>query len=166
MFDSLYNAIDFLLPFQWLSHTFMKNAFIAILIITPLFGLLSTMVVSNKMSFFADSLGHGAFTGIALGILLGGMDPMWGATLFSVCFAIAITVIKNKGTSSTDTIIGVFSSMSIALGLVLMSFSSSLSKFSSYLVGDLLSISQGQIVLLIFVLISVITLYKLKYLTC
>ena len=159
MFDSLYNAIDFLLPFQWLSHTFMKNAFIAILIITPLFGLLSTMVVSNKMSFFADSLGHGAFTGIALGILLGGMDPMWGATLFSVCFAIAITVIKNKGTSSTDTIIGVFSSMSIALGLVLMSFSSSLSKFSSYLVGDLLSISQGQIVLLI----AVITLWVLIF---
>lgn len=163
MFDSLYNAIDFLLPFQWPSHTFMKNAFIAILIITPLFGLLSTMVVSNKMSFFADSLGHGAFTGIALGILLGGMDPMWGATLFSVCFAIAITVIKNKGTSSTDTIIGVFSSMSIALGLVLMSFSSSLSKFSSYLVGDLLSISQGQIVLLIFVFIAVITLWVLIF---
>ena len=163
MFDSLYNAIDFLLPFQWLSHTFMKNAFIAILIITPLFGLLSTMVVSNKMSFFADSLGHGAVTGIALGILLGGMDPMWGATLFSVCFAIAITVIKNKGTSSTDTIIGVFSSMSIALGLVLMSFSSSLSKFSSYLVGDLLSISQGQIVLLIFVFIAVITLWVLIF---
>ena len=53
MFDTLYNAIDLILPFQWLSHTFMKNAFIAIIIITPLFGLLSTMVVSNKMSFFA-----------------------------------------------------------------------------------------------------------------
>ena len=163
MFDTLYNAIDMLLPFQWLSHTFMKNAFIAILIITPLFGLLSTMVVSNKMSFFADSLGHGAFTGIAVGILLGGIDPMWGATLFSVCFAIAITIIKNKGTSSTDTIIGVFSSTSIALGLVLMSFSSSLSKFSSYLVGDLLSISKGEIILLIFVFITVIILWALLF---
>ena len=119
MFDTLYNAIDLILPFQWLSHTFMKNAFIAIIIITPLFGLLSTMVVSNKMSFFADSLGHGAFTGIAVGILLGGIDPMWGATLFSICFAIAITIIKNKGTSSTDTIIGVFSSTSIAFGIAI-----------------------------------------------
>ena len=163
MFDTLYNAIDLILPFQWLSHTFMKNAFIAILIITPLFGLLSTMVVSNKMSFFADSLGHGAFTGIAVGILLGGIDPMWGATLFSICFAIAITIIKNKGTSSTDTIIGVFSSTSIALGLVLMSFSSSLSKFSSYLVGDLLSISQNQIILLIFVFIAIIVLWSLIF---
>ena len=163
MFDTLYNVIDLILPFQWLSHTFMKNAFIAIIIITPLFGLLSTMVVSNKMSFFADSLGHGAFTGIAVGILLGGIDPMWGATLFSICFAIAITIIKNKGTSSTDTIIGVFSSTSIALGLVLMSFSSSLSKFSSYLVGDLLSISQNQIILLIFVFIAIIVLWSLIF---
>lgn len=163
MFDTLYNAIDLILPFQWLSHTFMKNAFIAIIIITPLFGLLSTMVVSNKMSFFADSLGHGAFTGIAVGILLGGIDPMWGATLFSICFAIAITIIKNKGTSSTDTIIGVFSSTSISLGLVLMSFSSSLSKFSSYLVGDLLSISQNQIILLIFVFIAIIVLWSLIF---
>lgn len=163
MFDTLYNAIDLILPFQWLSHTFMKNAFIAIIIITPLFGLLSTMVVSNKMSFFADSLGHGAFTGIAVGILLGGIDPMWGATLFSICFAIAITIIKNKGTSSTDTIIGVFSSTSIALGLVLMSFSSSLSKFSSYLVGDLLSISQNQMILLIFVFIAIIVLWSLIF---
>lgn len=163
MFDTLYNAIDLILPFQWLSHTFMKNAFIAIIIITPLFGLLSTMVVSNKMSFFADSLGHGAFTGIAVGILLGGIDPMWGATLFSIFFAIAITIIKNKGTSSTDTIIGVFSSTSIALGLVLMSFSSSLSKFSSYLVGDLLSISQNQIILLIFVFIAIIVLWSLIF---
>ena len=163
MFDTLYNAIDLILPFQWLSHTFMKNAFIAIIIITPLFGLLSTMVVGNKMSFFADSLGHGAFTGIAVGILLGGIDPMWGATLFSICFAIAITIIKNKGTSSTDTIIGVFSSTSIALGLVLMSFSSSLSKFSSYLVGDLLSISQNQIILLIFVFIAIIVLWSLIF---
>ena len=163
MFDTLYNAIDLILPFQWLSHTFMKNAFIAIIIITPLFGLLSTMVVSNKMSFFADSLGHGAFSGIAVGILLGGIDPMWGATLFSICFAIAITIIKNKGTSSTDTIIGVFSSTSIALGLVLMSFSSSLSKFSSYLVGDLLSISQNQIILLIFVFIAIIVLWSLIF---
>ena len=163
MFDTLYNAIDLILPFQWLSHTFMKNAFIAIIIITPLFGLLSTMVVSNKMSFFADSLGHGAFTGIAVGILLGGIDPMWGATLFSICFAIAVTIIKNKGTSSTDTIIGVFSSTSIALGLVLMSFSSSLSKFSSYLVGDLLSISQNQIILLIFVFIAIIVLWSLIF---
>lgn len=159
MINGLYDFIDLILPFQWVSHTFMKNALLAVLLVTPLFGILGTMVVSNKMSFFADSLGHGAFTGIALGILFGGMDPIWGATLFSICFAIAITIIKNKGNSSTDTIIGVFSSSAIALGLVLMSYSSSISKFSSYLVGDLLSITPSEIILLLIVLISVAVLW-------
>jgi len=159
MFDGLYNFIDLILPFQWLSHTFMKNALLAVLLVTPLFGILGTMVVSNKMSFFADSLGHGTFTGIALGILFGRMDPLWGATLFSICFAIAITIIKNKGNSSTDTVIGVFSSTAIALGLVLMSYSSSISKFSSYLVGDLLSITTAEIIRLFVVLIFVILLW-------
>ena len=159
MFDAIYDFIDLILPFQWVSYDFMKNALLAVLLVTPLFGLLSTMVVSNKMSFFADSLGHGSFTGIALGILFGGFDPLLGATLFSIFFAIAITIIKNKGTSSTDTIIGVFSSIAVALGLVLMSFSSSLSKFSSYLIGDLLSITSSEIILLLIVFIVVIIIW-------
>ena len=51
-------------------YEFMRNALAAILIITPLFGLIGTMVVNNKMAFFSDALGHSAFTGIALGMLL------------------------------------------------------------------------------------------------
>ena len=47
MFDFIYNLMDTLLPFQWLSYTFMKNALLAVLIVTPLFGFLSTMVVNN-----------------------------------------------------------------------------------------------------------------------
>ena len=159
MFDTIYNFIDSILPFQWVSYDFMKNALLAVILVTPLFGLLSTMVVSNKMSFFADSLGHSTFTGIALGILFGGFDPLWGATLFSIFFAISITIIKHKGNSSTDTIIGVFSSTAVALGLVLMSFSSSLSKFSSYLVGDLLSIDTSEIILLFGVFVIVIVIW-------
>ena len=132
MLESLYRFIDIILPFQWVQYDFMKNALIAVLLVTPLFGILGTMVVNNKMAFFADSLGHGAFTGIAIGILVGGISPTWGATIFSIFFAIAITLIKNKGNSSTDTIIGVFSSIAIALGLVLMSLGGNMNKFSSY----------------------------------
>lgn len=159
MFDSLYGLIDLLLPFQWLQYDFMKNALLAILLVTPLFGILGTMVVNNKMAFFADSLGHGAFTGIAIGILFGGISPLWGATIFSIIFAIAITVIKNKGNSSTDTIIGVFSSIAIALGLVLMSLGGNLNKFSSYLVGDLLSITPSEIILLLILFIAIILIW-------
>lgn len=65
---SIWYALVDLLPFQWAepgSMLFMKNALLAVLIISPLFGLLSTMVVENHMAFFSDALGHSAFTGIA-----------------------------------------------------------------------------------------------------
>ena len=55
---------------EMLDYEFMKNALLAISIITPLFGLIGTMIVNNKMAFFSDALGHSAFTGIALGMLL------------------------------------------------------------------------------------------------
>mgnify|MGYP000597513250 CR=1 FL=1 len=48
-------------------YDFMRNAFLAVLIITPLFGILGTMIVNNKMAFFSDALGHSALTGIAVG---------------------------------------------------------------------------------------------------
>ena len=107
---------------EWLEYDFMKNAFLAVLLITPLFGLLSTMVVSNRMAFFSDSLGHGAFTGLAIGAVVGIISPMQSLILFSVVFALLITWIKNKSSASTDTIIGVFSSTGIALGLMMMSY--------------------------------------------
>ena len=52
-------------------YDFMRNAFLAVLIITPLFGILGTMIVNNKMAFFSDALGHSALTGIAVGVVCG-----------------------------------------------------------------------------------------------
>ena len=69
--SGIYAMMDTLLPFEWLHYTFMKNALIAILLLTPLFGMLGTMAVDNKMAFFSDALGHSALTGIAIGVVLG-----------------------------------------------------------------------------------------------
>ena len=118
--ENIYSLLDMLLPFEWLEYNFMKNAFLAVLLITPLFGVLSTMVVSNRMAFFSDSLGHAAFTGIAIGALAGIMSPMVSLIVFSVIFALLITYIKNTSSASADTVIGVFSSVGIALGLMLV----------------------------------------------
>ena len=154
--ESLYDIMNMLLPFEWAEHTFMKNAFLAILLVTPLFGLLSTMVVSNRMAFFSDSLGHGAFTGIAIGVLLGFASPLTSLMVFSVGFAWFITYIKTKSTASTDTIIGVFSSTAIALGLMLMSGGGGFNKFSTYLIGDVLSITPEDLQTLLLVALFVL----------
>lgn len=155
LIDYIYALIDIVLPFEWVSYTFMKNALLAILLVTPLFGLLSTMVVSNRMAFFSDSLGHGAFTGIAIGVLLGATSPLLALVIFSIVFAIFITYIKNKSTASTDTIIGVFSSTAIALGLMIMSYGGGFNKFSSFLIGDVLSITSDDLAALLTVFVLV-----------
>lgn len=146
--EFIYEVINTVLPFQWAQYAFMKNALIAVLLVTPLFGILGTMVINNRMAFFSDSLGHGAYTGIAIGVLAGLANPLWCATAFSIVFAVVITLVKNKSRASTDTIIGVFSSTAVALGLVLMSMGGNFSKYSSYLIGDLLSITPLEILML------------------
>ncbi|MBP8597922.1 MAG: metal ABC transporter permease [Selenomonas sp.] len=161
--DVIYTAMNVLLPFEWASHAFMKNAFLAILLVTPLFGLLSTMVVSNRMAFFSDSLGHGAFTGIAIGVLFGSVSPLMSLLAFSVVFALFITYIKSKSTASTDTIIGVFSSTAIALGLMIMSYGGGFNKFSSFLIGDVLSITDDDLQALVIVFVLVIIAWALLF---
>ena len=162
MMALLYSMLS-LLPFDWLSHNFMKNAFLAVLLVTPLFGLLSTMVVSNRMAFFSDSLGHGAFTGIAIGVLLGSMSPLLSLIVFSVLFALFITYIKNKSNSGADTVIGVFSSTAIALGLMIMSLGGGFQKFSSYMIGDLLSITPGDIASLAAIFVIVLLVWMVIF---
>ena len=161
--EIIYGVMDTLLPFEWASHMFMKNALLAILLVTPLFGLLSTMVVSNRMAFFSDSLGHGAFTGIAIGVLLGVVSPLVSLVAFSILFALCITYIKNKSTASTDTIIGVFSSTAIALGLMIMTAGGGFNKFSSFLIGDVLSITEEDLQALALVFLLVIGGWALLY---
>jgi zinc transport system permease protein len=163
MLNGWYNLIGAILPFAWANHFFMKNALLAILLVTPLFGLLGTMVVSNRMAFFSDSLGHGAFTGIAIGAVIGLVQPIAAATVFSVIFAVVITLIKNKSRVSTDTVIGVFSSTAVALGLVILSFSGSFNQYSAYLVGDILSIEPVEIILLIFVFVAIVVMWVLLF---
>ena len=143
--DLIYDGMDMLLPFAWVEYTFMKNALLAILLMTPLFGLLSTMVVSSRMAFFSDSLGHGAFTGIAIGALVGMASPLTSLILFSIVFALLITYIKHRTAASADTVIGVFSSTAIAVGLMIMSRGGGFSKFSPLLIGDILSITPADL---------------------
>ena len=161
--DAIYSIMDAILPFSWLSFDFMKNALLAVLLITPLFGILSTMVVSNHMAFFSDSLGHGAFTGLAIGAVVGIFSPMSSLIMFSVIFALLITWIKNKSKASTDTIIGVFSSTGIALGLMLMSYGGSFNKYATYLIGDILSITPEELGMLLLVLVLVLVLWGLLF---
>lgn len=165
MLHNVYAILDKILPFSWMQYTFMKNALVAVILATPLFGLLGTMVVNNKMAFFSDSIGHSALTGIAVGIIAGIKQPLWSMIIFSVILSIIITFVKKSNISSPDTIIGVFSSASVALGVVILSMGKwgGFNKYTSYLIGDLLGISEVEIAMLFVTLGIAIMLWFAIY---
>ena len=154
--EFIYNIMETLLPFEFLKFDFMKNALIAILIISPLFAVCGTMVINNKMAYFSDALGHSALTGISIGTLFSLDNYLFSMIGFAVLFALLLSYIKSKDKSSADTLISILSSVSIAVGLVILSFSGNFSKYSNYLVGDILSVSKADILFLVsaFVLVS------------
>ena len=154
-----YSIIDFLFPFEWAQYDFMKNALLGVLLVTPMFGILGTMVVNNKMSFFSDALGHSALTGIAVGVMFGINNTLVSMLAFSILLTIAIINVKNAKTASVDTIIGVFSSSAVALGIVILSYNGGFNKYSAYLIGDLLSISNNDIFMLIISFIAVLLIW-------
>lgn len=145
--------------FSWLQYDFMKYAFLAVLIIAPLFGLMGTMIVNRKMAFFSDALGHSALTGIAVGVVFGVEDTNVSMVVFAVVFALLLNQISSRISASTDTVISVFSSCSIALGLAILSKGGNFSKYSSILVGDILSITREEILYLILIFIITVVFW-------
>ena len=163
----LWYAIVDLLPFEWAesgSMYFMKNALLAVLVISPLFGILSTMVVHSRMSFFSDALGHSAFTGIAIGTLCGLADPLWMAVLLAAVFALLFTYVRRKSNMASDTVIGVFSSTAVALGIFIATFGGgSFTQYNSLLIGDILSVEPAKIALLAVILLVVVLLWLCSF---
>ena len=161
--ELLYTIIDTVLPLEALTFTFMKNAFLAILLLTPLLGLLGTMAVNQQMAFFSDALGHSALTGIGLGIVLGVSSDLLAMLIFGIVWALLISRIKQTGAASTDTIISVFSSTSIAAGLLILSRGGGFAKYSTLLVGDVLAVTQRDLLYLLIALIAGILLWAAMY---
>lgn len=146
MMEAYYKIIENILPFVWIKYDFMKNALLAVVCVTPLFALVGTMVVGKRMAFFSDVLGHSALTGIALGVLLGFRDPFWAMLVFIVVLAVAVNAFKGITKGSSDTVLGVFFAVVVALGIVILSKGGGFSKFTSYLIGDILAVSPPQII--------------------
>ena len=160
--EMIYSFME-LLPVSMFQYDFMKNAFLAAILIAPLFALLGTMAVNNKMAFFSDALGHSAFTGIGLGVLLGMEDPLLAMLAFGIFLGLVITKVKSANMVSSDTVISVFSSAAMALGIVILSASGGFAKYSSYLIGDILTVGQKDLVTIAIVLVVAYVLWMVLY---
>ncbi|MBR6443635.1 MAG: metal ABC transporter permease [Clostridia bacterium] len=161
--DTIYSILGAILPSEAYQFTFMKNAFLAVLLLTPLLGLLGTMAVNHQMAFFSDALGHSALTGIGLGIILGLRNDLVAMLVFGIIWAILICVIKQSGSASADTVISVFSSTSVAAGLLILARGGKFAKYSALLIGDILAVTPGDLLWLLLALIATLAFWALLY---
>ncbi|MFP5424638.1 MAG: metal ABC transporter permease [Gammaproteobacteria bacterium] len=146
-----------------LAYGFVINALIAGLMIGPVLGGLGTLVVVKRFAFFSEAVGHAALTGVAIGILLG--EPYTGpyGSLFGYCllFGILLNFLRNRTGLSPDTLIGVFLSVSLALGaslLLMLAGKINVHILENVLFGSVLTVSAQDLVVLGIVAILVLAL--------
>lgn len=134
---------------------FLQRAFLAGLLISGLCSVLSVFVVYQKLAFIGQGISHAAFGGIALGLLITGADsPNALVNLITALFALAIAALITESTRdsklSSDTAIGVFFAVSMALGLVLLALRENYTAQAfSYLFGSILAVSQQDLYLIL-----------------
>jgi zinc transport system permease protein len=150
--------VDFLgkaFPYDWLEPTFMRRALIGLLLIAPACASMGVQVVSFRMAFFSDAISHSAFTGVALGLILG-VDPRLSMVLFGVLVGCGVLIMARKAEMSTDTVIGVFFAAVVALGIVIVSARAGLVRyFEGVLFGDVLAIRPADLWVILLLSVSV-----------
>ncbi len=137
-----------LLPLDCLQPRFMQQALLALLLLTPMAAVLGVQVINFRMAFFSDAIGHSAFAGVALGLMLS-VDPRLSMPLFGVLVGLAVMTVRRKSNLSADTAIGIVFSAVVAFGLAVVSRASGVARdMQQFLYGDILTISEGEILFL------------------
>lgn len=131
--------------FELITLPFFERAAAIGLIIGILMSILGVLVVLRRMSFFSDAIGHSALTGIAIAVLTG-INPFIGALAFTIFIAASIVGSRHYTKLHLDTLLGVFFPTAVAVGVILLRFSSNYrTDLISFLFGDILTVSTTDI---------------------
>lgn len=131
-----------------LANRFLQYALLASLLSSVLCGIIGVIVVEKKLVMMSGGIAHTAYGGVGLGYLLG-FEPVFGAFAFAVIAALGMGYIKRKGTFRSDVVIGLFWSLGMALGILFISMTPGYAPDpSSYLFGNILSVSRSDLILI------------------
>jgi len=134
----------------------MQKALLVGIIVSLISGLVSVFIVLRKMSFIGAGISHAAFGGVAIGFFTG-INPTITAILYCIAVALGIEFVSRKGKVSEDTAIGIFFASSMALGIVLISLARRYNvDLFGYLFGNILAITDGEVVLSLIVAVVAI----------
>lgn len=142
------------LPFEWARQSFMVRALLECMLLTPICAAMGVKVVNFRMAFFSDAISHSAFAGVAIGFLLnellghwgGRFDPRISLIAFGLIVGLCIAAVRRQTSLSNDTVIGVFFSTVVALGIAIVTSSGSRTvDFQQYLYGDILTLDAADL---------------------
>ena len=134
-------------------YAFLVRGFLCVLILSPLLGGLSHLVVARRMAFFSAALGQAAITGVSMGLLLGEpLNAPYGG-MFGLCLLSALGMVyaKRRSALPADTLIGVFLALTLGLGLCLLVWVTrqfNVHQVESVLFGSLLTVTDTDLALL------------------
>ena len=134
-----------LLPLDCLQVAFMRQALLAVLLLAPMTDALGVSVITFRMAFFSDAIGHSAFAGVAIGLLLS-LDPLFTMPAFGVLVGLCIMAVRRGSLLSADTSIGIVFSAVVAFGLAVVSRAPGMSRsMTQFLYGDILTVSPAEL---------------------
>ncbi len=142
-----------------LKYTFLQHAIIGVFLASIICGIIGTIIVEKKLVMLSGGIAHTAFGGIGMGYFLK-IEPIIGALIFAIASSFGIVTIKEKSKVNADSIIGMFWVLGMALGILFISFTPGYPPdISSYLFGDILTISKFD--LYIMVILDCIVIFML-----
>jgi ABC-type Mn2+/Zn2+ transport system permease subunit len=147
---------------EMIAQPFMQRALLAGLALAALLAALGVFVTLRKMAFFGDGIAHSSLAGIAIAVLAG-WSPLPIAMAWAVAVAVAIYLLERSTRLPSDTLIGIFFTASMALGVALMSLTGGYQpELITYLFGSILSVRPGDLTLIAgtaAVILAWLTLY-------
>ncbi|MBI5606847.1 MAG: metal ABC transporter permease [Deltaproteobacteria bacterium] len=150
LFSPLYSFLQTAVPFEWAQFAFIWRAIGAMMIIAPLCAVLGVHVVNFRMAFFSDAISHSTFAGVALGVLWG-VEPSITLIGFGILAGLSITLVKGRSDLSSDTVISVILSATVALGITVLYAQKETRNLEAYLYGTVLAINDGELLLLLLI---------------
>ncbi|MQS76228.1 metal ABC transporter permease [Companilactobacillus halodurans] len=144
-------------------YDFLQSALLTAVMVGIMSGIIGSFIILRGMSLMGDAISHAVLPGVAVAYMLG-INILIGASIFGVLAALLIGFVAARSKIKTDTSIGVVFSAFYALGFILISMAESSTNLHHILFGNILAVSDSDImttaVVLGIVILFVVIFYK------
>ncbi|WP_022791480.1 metal ABC transporter permease [Weissella halotolerans] len=144
-------------------YNFLQSALLASIMVGLMSGVIGSFIILRGMSLMGDAISHSVLPGVALAYMLG-INLLWGAAGFGLFAALLIGFVANHSRLKNDTAIGIVFSAFFALGFILISMAESSTNLHHILFGNVLAVSDQDLMttafILVIVLLFVVLLFK------